>query len=192
MRMKIWTVLALGMLAGVASAEPCVEIDDLDARLACFDRVAQCASISEDAQRLACYQDRPSTSARAPDVAPIVELISVPASVATPDVETSPEIIAAPETRQAKVESDDAAFPIRGRPSQTKGPQVNAVITRVRRNPQGIVYLDLDNGQVWKETTRTKFRYRSGLAVTISEGTVGSTNLHAEGMKKYAKVVRVN
>ena len=55
-----------------------------------------------------------------------------------------------------------------------------------------LVYVYLDNGQVWRETVRSRFRYESGLNVVITEGALGSTNLHADGMKKFAKVERVN
>jgi hypothetical protein len=213
MDMKIWAVVAVNLAAASAYAQPCGELDDMDAQLACYDRYAKCAGITSDAKRLACYQEAPTAVAETqraartgyagPAPKPVPELVpqavaqpavapaaeSVVESVPVPGPVTVPEPAAEPT-----VAADDEVFPVRGKPSPREAApaQISAAITRVRKNPQGIVYLDLDNGQVWKETTRSKFRYKPGLQVTISEGSLGSTNLRAEGMRTYAKVVRVN
>lgn len=158
----IWLLAPLGaVLAGMAYGASCDRIEDLDARLACFDRLADCASIAADAERLACFEglDPDATAQSAP---------------------TEPE---------------DDPFPVKGR-SRSDGDgaaaeTLTASITRVRRDARGIVYLFLDNGQVWRETARSRFNYQAGMGVQISTGMLGSTNLIAEGMKKHAKVRRV-
>jgi hypothetical protein len=184
---KIGALLALTVSMPNAVAESCTGIDDLEARLACFDRTATCASIESAEERLACYEGRPKIAVKTPDPIPVEQ----PAQV-IPEPSSAKTQVVSDEEGVSKVDADNDAFPIRGQTSSTDESQIFAVITHVRKNPQGIVYLDLDNGQVWKETTRTKFRYKTGLKVTITNGSLGSVQLHAEGMKKYAKVARVN
>lgn len=94
----------------------------------------------------------------------------------------------------------DPAFAVKGRGRAQEGreareeatrPELAAVIDEVRTDPRGIVYLFLDNGQVWRETARSRHPYASGMGVTLTTGMLGSTNLTADGMRRYAKVRRV-
>jgi hypothetical protein len=186
------------VLAGVAYGASCDGIEDLNARLACFDRLADCAGITADAERLACFERRPpdATAQSTPTEAAQANAgNATPAEAAPARAGSAPTVIPSDEAHAARPPADDDPFPVKGRrrfereeaPAET----LTASIARVRRDPRGIVYLFLDNGQVWRETARSKFDYQAGMAVEISTGTLGSTNLVADGMAKHAKVRRV-
>lgn len=175
-------VALLVTLAGTVHGASCDAIPDLDARLACYDRLTDCAAITDDQARLACFERRSapesnvsSTQQEAPDGADSVNAVPPPAAP-EPATDTGPFAVKG----RSRPEPDDAAEP-----------KLTASITRVREDPRGIVYLYLDNGQVWRETSRSRFNYRPGMAVEITSGVLGSTNLVAEGMRSYAKVRRV-
>jgi len=68
---------------------------------------------------------------------------------------------------------------------------IESQISSTRMNRSEVLHIFLENGQVWKETTRSRFRYKEGQKVTITKTSSGATRLHAEGMKKYAKVRQV-
>jgi len=213
-------VLLLCVAAADLRAAGCEAIEADEARLACYDRLAQCVAIDDPALRLRCFEDplafavpaasrpapppaadapaeaaQPSPADAAADAAP-PRLPAEPVAERPPPAPVGAGASAAAEAAApAEVEAteEDDPFPVKGRGPVQKdgGPELTAVIERVRRDPRDIVYLFLDNGQVWRETARSKFRYEAGMAVTITRGTFGSTNLKAEGMKKYAKVRRV-
>ena len=72
-----------------------------------------------------------------------------------------------------------------------KSPVISASIVKVELNRKRVAYLTLDNGQIWKEISRSNFRYRVGDDVTITKGVLGSTNLAVKGMSKYVKAKRI-
>lgn len=175
-------VALLVPLAGAVHGASCDAIPDLDARLACYDRMADCADITDDQARLACFEGRSeadssigSTHKEARGEPDSVDEVPPPAAP-EPATDTGPFAVKG----RSRPEPDDAAEP-----------KLTASIKRVREDPRGVVYLYLDNGQVWRETSRSRFNYRPGMAVEITSGVLGSTNLVAEGMRSYAKVRRV-
>jgi len=213
--------LAAMQATAQGSAASCEGIESAEARLACYDRLAQCVAIEDPALRLRCFEDplafavpaasRPSPPVEAPhpaapataespapvDDEPSAEDLS-PAEAEAAAAAAAAAPVEVPDATPASTAAESAApeddpFPVkgRGRVEGDDGPELTAVIERIRRDPRDIVYLFLDNGQVWRETARSNFRYEEGMAVTITQGTFGSTNLKAEGMKKYAKVRRV-
>lgn len=214
-------VLLLCVAAADLHAAGCETIESAEARLACYDRLAQCVAIDDPALRLRCFEDPlafavPAASRPAAPASPLAAdtpAEALPPSTPAEPVAEPPLPAPAPATAGAEVDPaheapaageaavedevaaavEDDPFPVKGRGPVQKdgGPELTAVIARVRRDPRDIVYLFLDNGQVWRETARSNFRYEAGMAVTITRGTFGSTNLKAEGMKKYAKVRRV-
>ncbi len=79
-------------------------------------------------------------------------------------------------------------------PVQASGQTTHTIETHIsntRLNRSQVLHIYLDNGQVWKEITRSRFRYKKGQNVSISFTPLGAARLHAEGMKKYAKVSQV-
>lgn len=200
-------ILSLTLLLGIhqSAAATCSELDDIRARLVCFDRLAECRLVELAIDRLACYDER--TTQPEPARAPTILAPRVSSEPSVPPVVPAPESAPVPAQVPAsvpvddavpdsKIADDDKTFPVKGKRAKKRNaddlPSVEATITRVRTNRAGIVYVYLDNGQVWRETARSRFRYESGLNVVITEGALGSTNLHADGMKKFAKVERVN
>jgi hypothetical protein len=167
--------------ASTGQAMPCTD-GDAATRLACHDRIARCASIEADDERLACYTARVDASAA--ETAPVV---------ATPPAASAERVPVAEAAPAAEPAAAADPFPVWGRSSReaTPEPVQTATIETVQRDPRGIVYLRLDNGQVWRETARSRHDYAVGDAVTLSRGALGSTNLAADGMRRHAKVRRV-
>ena len=143
-----------------------------------------CADIEGDEARLACYDAESKVSAPAP----------APAEPAQP--ETSPqgaEESATPEIPEKSATAVAAQSPDEfGIRDSGDGPKeyVEGTIVEILKSGQ-LEYIRLDNGQVWRELTDSRMRFREGRKVTISEGIMNSYDLKMEGYNKAVKVRRV-
>jgi hypothetical protein len=155
-------VLLLG-LPGLTFAEVCADIEDDEARLACYDAESKgsAPAPAEPAQ--------PETSPQGADES------------ATPEI---PE-----ESATAVAAQSPDEFGIR---DSGDGPKeyVEGTIVEILKSGQ-LEYIRLDNGQVWRELTDSRMRFREGRKVTISEGIMNSYDLKMEGYNKAVKVKRV-
>jgi len=196
----------------------CMQIAEHDERLACFDQhdyrrqatnvrqtppepvtgtVTTAAAVSAPAAAVASAPvveiTEPTLATPAPALAPEAVPNSTPAPVAAPT--PAPEITAEVAIAERTPVPVEDPFPVRdASPKETDkppAPQLNAIINSVVRDHRDLAILTLDNGQVWRELKKSRFRYKADMAVLITQGVMGSTNLKAEGMKKFVKVKRL-
>jgi hypothetical protein len=141
-----------------------------------------CADIEDDDARLACYDVRNQESAPAPAEAVQPE---APPETAKEDLAQATEMNAAAVV--AAGSPDD--FGVR---ETSDGPKeyVEGTIVEILKSGQ-IEYVRLDNGQVWREVTDSRMRFKEGRKVTITEGIMNSYDLRMEGYNKVVKVKRV-
>jgi hypothetical protein len=207
--------------AAPAMAEICSQLQDDSTRLACFEDQSDCMQIVEHGERLACFDQhdyrlqetnvRPTQqealiSTTAPEVPasnPVVEVVEP--ALTKPAISSPPQRLATPKPApelSAEVAIADRTpvpvedpFPVRNaahkETAKPAAPQLKANIASAVRNHRDLAILTLDNGQVWREIKKSRFRYQANMAVLITEGVMGSTNLQAEGMKKFVKVKRL-
>lgn len=172
--------LMLMIFAGaIAEGRECVAPADETERLACLEAAASCAAISEASERLICFDTvfaspQTVTSASSSDLSSDdnTALRSDPREPVPSVAEIRPRRAA----RDAQPEPEDF---------------VEASIVEVARNRNDINFLFLDNGQVWRETEKTRVRFEAGQSVRIESGIFGSRNLTVNGGKRIVKVRRV-
>lgn len=192
------TILFLTAASGLANAESCMDITDDQQRLACFEAASECTGIASDEDRLACL-DR--AFAVAPRIAPPAAT-QEPAAVAEPPAapvtrpagEPPAAVPAAETTARAPVQLEGEEldqFGKRWSEGDEPAQYIEATIVEVRTNPSGLDYVLLDNGQLWRKTTRNTLRFRVGRKVTISDGIMASYDLQMEGYNKIVKVKRI-
>ena len=116
-----------------------------------------CASIQNDAQRLACYDSafgRPNAAAVAAPAAKVV---------VTNPVDEFGLSEAAKRARDPE------------KAKETMPEQISAMVTKVSRRPTGELVVTLESGQVWVQTeTVSKAMVKPGDTVTIKKGALGS------------------
>jgi hypothetical protein len=153
-----------------------------------------CTRISQDSERLACFdREVAALSGHAATKAPVGSAAANPAAAAaatTPaDAHTGGAgagTAAAPLTPEQKLGlSGEGVRTLEARQGikteKVKG--LTAHITSVSRNASGRLVLTLDNGQVWRQAeSRSTFEAGPGDVATISPGALGSfflaTNSH--------------
>ena len=141
-----------------------------------------CADIEDNEARLACYDARNQESAPAP---------AEPAQPEAPPETAKEDLAQATEAEAAAVVAADSPdeFGVR---ETNDGPKeyVEGTIVEILKSGQ-IEYVRLDNGQVWREVTDSRMRFKEGRKVTITEGIMNSYDLRMEGYNKAVKVKRV-
>lgn len=153
-----------------------------------LSEVSACAAISDNAQRLACY-DKAAPKVRAAlnvateeDQADLFGLDIFGSDGGTREA-TRPEDFGKTSLPPAEAPVQEAAIT-----------EITAGLTEVARNGSGYDVYVLDNGQVWRQTESTGLalpRNTAGLKVTIKEGLLGSYILNRTGSNKSVKVKRV-
>lgn len=153
----------------VFAAAPC-DSSDPSTALACFDRLAQCSAIEQDGLRLACYRSGGKAS--------------------TLDSAGKP----ADGVQVAAKASIEEAYPVAGgvaREEEREAPVISAKVTKAERNAHKRFYIWLDNGHVWREKERSRFRYEEGTEITVSKGALGANYLKVNGKTGLVLVERV-
>ena len=172
----------------------CDGINDLTERLVCFNAVV------ENLKKIPVTPaDRP---APAPDPATLAPAAATATAVATPEV---PVNTVAPEPSRAASTSPPTAADNFGRDSMKAEPleeeiheekkeplEIQATIVRSWQNHNERFFVELDNGQIWQETQRSR-RFglpKVGRSVEISEGRFGAYQMKVEDSKRVAWVSR--
>jgi hypothetical protein len=143
--------LAEAAAGGDAALERCAAISGATERLACYDGLA-CAALSGADERLACYD--------------ALARKSKPAAAAAQ---------AAPHEERA--EQASAFGTLKPKPKAAPKPQgpdqLTAVVTEVKFDHSGNVFVSLDNGQLWTFKDAEAL-LRHGEVVTIHRAALGS------------------
>ena len=155
-------------------ASTCSATVGLEKRLTCYDALAMCSTLDSDAKRLACYENRDTTESES-------------------KTQTQVQPAAKEQSRTLPKTLASSTPPVSTNLARDRhtANTIETHISNTRMNRSEILHIYLDNGQVWKEITRSRFRYKKGQKVSISFTASGAARLHAEGMKKYAKVSQV-
>jgi len=69
---------------------------------------------------------------------------------------------------------------------------LRASVTELQQAAPDKVVISLDNGQVWRQTTSSSLRLRTGDDIEIERGALGSYLLQKVGSKKTMRVQRVD
>lgn len=144
------------------------------------DRVRACASESNDARRLDCYDRAVGRTSPAPTTTPPTPS----AAAAAPSV---PEPSA---TEKFGYRGTIAREEMERRAAQGDSlERLEATVVEVVKQPRGELTLTLDNGQVWTQKTADALRIRAGDRVVIKSASFGSFLLVAPNNKS-SRVVR--
>ena len=180
--------------------------------LACFnsayaadvsDRLAECAAIQSDAERVACYDA--VASGQVTEEAPAVVPESVPE--ATPEVVPEKVPAAVPAAVAVETTTDAATPPTEdtfGQPADDlnreagvpagseKVDQIVATITGLSLYKVDRVMITLDNGQQWRQTSASTKTFEVGDVIEIRKGSFGSYRMTELDGKRAMKVRRVD
>ncbi|GLP97440.1 hypothetical protein [Paraferrimonas sedimenticola] len=167
--------LAISTSAWANSAElkdqlqTCSIIAASDARLQCFDALAQSLN--------------PPSTQPAPTSVQQTQLTESPAPVASATVSsTTPASTESFGAEQVKVDKAE---------DKPKEESITATIVSTKRDAYKRYRITLDNGQVWKQRETVRFSLREGQEVIIRRGLVGNYYLTKSGGGKKISVNRV-
>ena len=158
--------------------------------LACFnstyaadvsDKLAECAAIQSDAERVACYdaiatgqvkEEAPAAAPEAvPEVAPAAAPAAVPAAVA---VEATTDAATPPTEDTIGQPADDLNREAGVPAGSERVDQIVATITDLRLYKVDRIMITLDNGQQWRQTSASTKTVDVGDVVEIRKGSFGS------------------
>jgi len=128
------------------------------------ENVARCAAVADNLERLTCYDRaipprRDQSGGASPSSAKLPPLATAESSEA--DFGLNETVL--------KNRSDD------GVPTKRSIERVTAHVTKIYETPQGDTLIELDNGQVWRQTERRIGSIAEpGEEVTISRGALSS------------------
>ncbi len=168
-----------------ADLKACAAIDDVEARVACYDRVAARVETS--------VSDEPEPEAPVPDS-------SATTGEATADSAPAPGQAARAVSSSLKEKSETAqktdafgAEQISGKNNEDKeADEITAYVAEVIALPRGNHQITLDNDQVWRENRRVRrVSYEVGDKVTISRGLLGSYRMKSHRTGMINKVRRI-
>ena len=184
--------------------------------LACFnstyaadvsDKLAECAAIQSDAERVACYdaiatgqvkEEAPAAAPEAvpevvpetvPEVAPAAAPAVVPAAVA---VEATTDAATPPAEDTFGQPADDLNREAGVPAGSEKVDQIVATITDLRLYKVYRFLISLDNGQQWRQTSASTKTFDVGDVFEIRKGSFGSYRMTELDGKRAMKVRRVD
>lgn len=157
-----------------------------------------CASESDDAKRLACYDGHVTAIRNKADggsgqleaVAQQETTDSNASNTATENAGAD-ELATATEVKAAAIDQ----FGRTGRLPRDDAPpeldSIAATITRIEEKPRGERTIYLDNGQAWEETEKARnLPLETGDEITIESGFFGSFQLSRPGSNRFSRVTR--
>ena len=172
------------------------------------DKLAECAAIQSDAERVACY-DAIASGRVVEEVAPAAAVVEPTTEAAAPDVVEPTAETAAASAEEPKVEAaaEPTAAPVEetfGQPADDLNREAGvpagsdtvdrlvATITGVRLYKVDRVIITLDNGQEWRQTSASRKKFSVGDEIEINKGAVGSYRMTELDGSHAMKVRRVD
>ncbi len=152
--------------------------------------VIRCTKISENNERLACFDQVAKYYANKNTNAQPTSKPQIAAST-TPQTPTSPPVSTKPASPATQIISGEDAF---GKADTEINPieKIETTIIGEFKGWKKGAILKLKNGQTWKVISRTKgYINIVNPKVVISRGALGSYNMNVEGLNASAKVRRV-
>lgn len=156
------------------------------------DALLSCASQSDDAQRLRCFDAAVANLRKAPAAPAATAAVQSPAAAApSPAAAAPPPAAASPPPASAP--TAEQRFGARGDISPDRHEEIaelSGTVTELGTKPHGELIVTLDNGQVWAESqSGSKVKLKPGDTVKIERGAMGSYTLIANG--RSSKVARI-
>lgn len=137
------------------------------------DKLAQCAQLSDNGLRLACFDALAKQAKADPAMA-----------AASNESLRRPAVV-------AKTEDKAASFGMEQKVQrETQLEQLTAIVTKVDKNPYGKLVIVLDNGQIWKQSDSNYLSLKNGDKVVLDKGALGSIYLSTEGSNRNIRVSR--
>jgi hypothetical protein len=204
-------VFILTGTVNIAFAADCSEIEDSSDRLACYDAGLACMQIASNQERLECFDgifggksekiasgEVPPPAASESSGESSSEIARREAEVSARETELAAREaeIAAREAEVAQQGASDKSrskdeFGKRWRDGDEPMDFIEATIVELKSNPFKVDYLRLDNGQVWREISDSRVRFKVGEKVIITEGVLGSFDLQTDSSSQFIKVKRL-
>lgn len=146
---------------------------------------AECAAVSDDTARLACFDALASAQSAAPAAAPVQPAAPAQPSAAEPPAPAPAEPAPTPITDEVGRERVDG-----GRDEEP--PQYTATVTRCEENRQsGQTYFYFENGQVWRQANYRMLRLGDcRFEVTLSDDNFGYS-MYIPSKDRRVRVTRI-
>jgi hypothetical protein len=177
LRPTLWVLAAFALpvvQAQTLDFGSCVRIEDLSARLACYDRAAG-------------RTPGTSTVAPAPAMAPVAPVAPAAAVAVAPPAPVGPP----PATGVAAFGAP--SMPVTKAERAAEVERIEAKVTAVRVLARGEQVLTLENGQVWQQTETTREQqFAVGDVVVIRKGLLGSFLLTLATGSRNSRVKRIS
>lgn len=146
----------------------CISLANDDARLACFDQLANDVSQTRESPVETIDPESSDTT--------IPALVSEPANGQVADVVPLTDAVGKENVRR-----DDSIV----------NPEYAATVTRCERNPRGRYYFYFANGQVWKQTNSRRLHFRDcNFEVTVSRDIFGY-KMSIAGQRKRIRISKI-
>ena len=155
----------------------CRAIASATARLGCYDQLADAHAASAN---------HPAQTGTAEEASPAAAAVTTAATATTePAANFSQEALfgkSGAEIEKSVQEATGAA----------EINQIEARVSKIKTSATGYAVITLDNGQVWKQTDRSRLRLSGNDQVTIRRAALGSFMLRKTGRKTIMRVKRIS
>ncbi len=131
----------------------------------------QCGQISNDKQRLACF-DQLSASL---------------------NTSQSQDKVASADALSVTTPSESAVDRFGAKPKETvsEPDEIKLTVASIDKSSRGALIMTFENGQIWRQLEVEHFSLRPGSKVTIKKAAFGSFLLQADGLSRSTRVRRV-
>jgi len=179
MRIVIWFI-CVGLASNAQAEEICSDIDSDDARLRCYDEVAERSAAKElGPQSSAVDQDTPAPAAD-------------PSSVAHRDIAAAASTAPAATPKELFGRSaEDTSAIIADAAGVEEINKLEARAVSVTRDPYGRFVVLLDNQQRWRQVGSERFQIKAGDEIEIRRAALGSFWLQRRAGGRKTKVRRL-
>ena len=156
----------------------------------------RCATIAEDAERLACYDQLAGRALPAPaatDMArPVAESPTETPPVAAVVQRPAPAVAPSEPVAAKTLDDIDSETSPNAIADEADELLVRARVTRCEKDARKKYYFVFDNGQVWKQAQSGRVSHRASRPrITIKRGALGSFRLSVEGLNRTVRVERI-